>query len=171
MYIPLGFAGQNSRADGTQGRGSVAVGRGVNSRLCPMAVHLPGNPVPITLQVFAVACCRMDDAGSRLAALAQIEYLTAGLLGAPVFAHFTAGPASVCRPNRRVLVGFVAMAFVVGLITERSPRTFSFPVYRGPCGGRGALYIRHRVARGMAHRLPAQRLRPGRAGPWAPRHL
>ena len=81
------------------------------------AFYLPGKPVPITMQVFAVVCCGLM-LGSRYAALAQIEFLAAGLLGAPVFAGFRAGPAALLGPTGGYLVGFVAAAFVAGLFFE-----------------------------------------------------
>ena len=124
MHIPMDLAGNRARA--LTGRKAIAaslMGAALTAACSPLAVHLPGNPVPITLQVFAVACCGLM-LGSRLAALAQIEYLAAGLLGAPVFAGFKGGPVWLAGPTGGYLVGFVAMAFVVGLISERSAGTF-----------------------------------------------
>ncbi len=98
-----------------------------------IAFHLPGNPIPITLQVFAVACCA-NVLGSRLAALSQLEYLAAGLLGAPIFAGFKAGPAALAGPTGGYLIGFAAMAFVTGLIVERSARAFPDRLIAGLIG-------------------------------------
>jgi len=86
-----------------------------------VAFYLPGNPVPVTMQVFAVLCCGLM-LGSKLGALAQIEYLIAGMLGAPVFAGFKGGLAYIAGPTGGYLVGFVFAAFVVGLFVERVGR-------------------------------------------------
>lgn len=86
-----------------------------------IAFYLPGNPVPITMQVFAVLCCGLM-LGSKLGALAQIEYLVVGMLGAPVFAGFKGGWAYIAGPTGGYLVGFVFAAFAVGLFAERLGR-------------------------------------------------
>lgn len=83
-----------------------------------VAFHLPGNPIPFTMQVFAVLCCGMV-LGSKYGALSQIEYLVAGLCGAPIFADFKAGPIAFQGPTGGYLIGFIAAAFVMGYLMER----------------------------------------------------
>lgn len=84
-----------------------------------LAVYLPGNPVPVTLQVFAAILCGMA-LGGRLGMLSQIEYLAAGAAGLPVFAGFKAGWPVLAGPTGGYLVGMVAAAFVVGSIVEKA---------------------------------------------------
>ena len=99
-----------------------------------IAFHLPGTPVPVTMQVFAVVCCGMV-LGSRWAAIAQMQFLTAGRLGAPVFAGFGAGPAALVGPTGGYLVGFVAAAFIVGYVFETaSRRNFASACLAGAMG-------------------------------------
>lgn len=105
-----------------------------------LAFHLPGNPVPVTMQVFAVLCCGLMF-GSKIACLAQIEYIAAGSLGLPVFAGFTAGPAALVGPSGGYLVGFIAAAFIVGLIVDTMlERNFTTACIAGMLGV-GAIYV------------------------------
>lgn len=75
-----------------------------------VAIPLRGTPVPLTLQTLAVLLTGMV-LGSRRGSLAVLTWLAAGALGLPVLAigAFTGG----------YLVGFVAAAFLVGLLAER----------------------------------------------------
>lgn len=93
----------------------------LTAALAQMGLRLPFTPVPVTMQVFGVVLSGLL-LGSRLGALAQIEYLVAGLAGAPVFAHFSGGPAAFIGPSGGYLPGFVVGAFVTGLIAERCRR-------------------------------------------------
>jgi biotin transport system substrate-specific component len=101
------------------------VGASLTAVSAQIAFYLPGNPVPVTMQVFAVACCGLL-LGGRLGAISQLEYLAAGAVGAPVFAGFKGGWAALAGPTGGYLVGFVAGAFVIGLLTEKAHRR-TFP--------------------------------------------
>ncbi|MGH2625156.1 MAG: biotin transporter BioY [Anaerolineales bacterium] len=80
--------------------------------------HLPGNPVPITGQTFAVLLAGAL-LGPRLGALAMLAYLTQGALGLPVFAGGAGGAARLLGPTGGYLIGFVAAAALVGWLAER----------------------------------------------------
>ena len=86
--------------------------------LCAQAkIWLPKNPVPVTGQTFAVL---MIGAlfGARRGCLTVIAYITAGLAGLPVFA--LGGGLAVLRGfTGGYLVGFVAAAYIVGLLAEK----------------------------------------------------
>ncbi len=56
--------------------------------------------------------------GSKLGALSVLVYLFIGLVGVPVFAA-GGGPAYVLRPGFGFLLGFLAAAFAMGLMTEK----------------------------------------------------
>lgn len=84
-----------------------------------VAIPLPGTPVPITLQTFAVL---LTGAllGSRLGAAAMILYLFQGAIGLPFFA---AGGGGVARlffsPTSGYLLAYPAAAFLTGLLAQR----------------------------------------------------
>jgi len=74
--------------------------------------------VPITAQTFAVLLAGAL-LGSKRGALSQLTYLAFGAMGAPIFAGWHGGPAVLVGPTAGYLVGFVAAAFVIGLLAER----------------------------------------------------
>ena len=76
------------------------------------------QPVPITGQTLAVLLVGMV-LGSRRGALALAAYLGEGLAGLPVFAEAKSGIATVLGPTGGYLVGFIAAAWLVGLLAER----------------------------------------------------
>ena len=109
------------------------MGAALTAACAQISFHLPGNPVPVTMQVFAAVLCGMA-LGGKLGALSQIEYLAAGLAGAPIFADFKAGPAAIVGPTGGYIVGFILAALVVGLVAERSRRTFAHRCVAGFIG-------------------------------------
>ena len=78
------------------------------------------GPVPITGQTFAVLVAGAL-LGSRRGALSQLSYLAIGATGIPYW-FALGGPPGIARlvgPTGGYLVGFVAVAFVVGWLCER----------------------------------------------------
>jgi len=82
-------------------------------------VYLPFTPVPITMQVLTVLISAIA-LGSRLAFLSQLQYVLAGLLGAPVFAGFKSGLSVVLGPTGGYIIGFLTAAFIAGYIYENN---------------------------------------------------
>ncbi|MCL5070561.1 MAG: biotin transporter BioY [Actinobacteria bacterium] len=82
-------------------------------------VYLPFTPVPITMQVLTVLLSAIA-LGSRLAFLSQLQYLLAGLLGAPVFAGFKSGLSAIMGPTGGYIIGFLAASFIAGYIYENN---------------------------------------------------
>ncbi len=80
-------------------------------------ITVPLPLVPITLQTFAVIMSGLL-LGPGLGALTQLVYLLLGAVGLPVFAGFHAGPASLVGPSGGYLWGFVAAAFIAGLVSR-----------------------------------------------------
>jgi len=103
----MGQSGVNTRRAALVALFAVITGVGAFIR-----VPLPG--VPFTLQVPAVLLAGAV-LGPWLGAASQLAYVAVGLLGLPVFAT-GGGPAYVLTPTFGFLVGFVAAAFVVGLV-------------------------------------------------------
>ncbi|MDO5658832.1 MAG: biotin transporter BioY [Paracoccus sp. (in: a-proteobacteria)] len=80
-------------------------------------VSVPMIPVPMTLQTLAISIIGLTY-GSRLAALTVIAYLAEGAMGLPVFANGASG-AALMGPTAGFLFGFVAMAWLTGVMVER----------------------------------------------------
>ncbi len=83
-----------------------------------VSIPLPFTPVPITGQTFAVLLVGAA-LGSRRGAASLVLYLIEGVLGLPVFAGGASGVARLFGPTGGYLIGFVAAAYVVGLLAER----------------------------------------------------
>ncbi|MFQ5921605.1 MAG: biotin transporter BioY [Anaerolineales bacterium] len=79
---------------------------------------VPLSPVPITGQTFAVLLLGALY-GSQRGAATVLTYLALGVMGLPVFAGGAFGIARLVGPTAGYLVGFLAAAFVVGLLSER----------------------------------------------------
>lgn len=81
-----------------------------------VTIHV--GPVPLTLQVFFVLLAGMA-LGPKLGMASQLAYVAAGLSGIPVFASPPfAGPGYLLGPTGGYLVGFVAAAWLTGLMVE-----------------------------------------------------
>ena len=78
-----------------------------------VAIPLPFTPVPITGQTFGVLLIGLTFGRTR-AVLSVATYLTAGLLGAPVFAS-----AGLLAPSSGYLLGMLVSAFCVGTLADR----------------------------------------------------
>jgi biotin transport system substrate-specific component len=100
--------------------------------------YRPGNPVPITAQVFAVL---LSGAllGGRLGAASQLTYIGFGLLGAPVFAGGLGARATLLGPTGGYLAGFVLAAAIVGFVTQRDRRPMA--IVACMAAGLGVIYL------------------------------
>ena len=74
--------------------------------------NVPTWPVPVTLQSFAVAVLAAAF-GWRIGVATVVAYLIEGAAGLPVFAT-GGGLAYLIGPTGGFLIGFVAMAYVIG---------------------------------------------------------
>jgi biotin transport system substrate-specific component len=81
-------------------------------------IRIPIEPVPITLQTLFVLLAGAL-AGSFRGFLSQTLYVTAGLLGVPLFAGAVTGLAALSGPTGGYLAGFVLAPFVVGKLIDR----------------------------------------------------
>jgi biotin transport system substrate-specific component len=83
-------------------------------------IKVPFYPVPMTLQTFAIMALAAAY-GSRLAVVTVVLYLFEGALGLPVFTNTppaVAGPAYFLGPTGGFLIGFVALAWIVGTAAD-----------------------------------------------------
>ncbi|MEA4988514.1 MAG: biotin transporter BioY [Anaerovorax sp.] len=89
-------------------------------------IPLPFTPVPINLATLAIFLSA-TLLGTTYATLSQILYLLLGLVGLPVFAHFSGGAAIVLGPTGGYLIGYVLIALVSGfLIKQNQKQKYSF---------------------------------------------
>lgn len=86
--------------------------------LSQIKIYLPGNPIPITLQVLVVITLG-GLLGAQLAVAAVAEYLALGLCGLPVFAGGLSGVAILTGTHGGYFVGFLAAAALCGMIFRR----------------------------------------------------
>ncbi len=97
---------------------AVVIGGSLLIGLCAQVkILLPFSPVPITGQTFAVL---MIGAllGARRGCLAVIAYIIEGVVGLPVFA-LGSGFAALRGFTGGYLLGFVAAAYIVGLLSQK----------------------------------------------------
>ena len=89
-----------------------------------IAVPLPFTPVPFSMQPLALMLTGLF-LGSRLGAMALLEYLAAGALGAPVFAMGGAGVGYLASiSSLGYLLAYPVAAWVTGRIAERGQTSF-----------------------------------------------
>jgi biotin transport system substrate-specific component len=88
-------------------------------------VPIPGTPVPLTVQNFAVLLVGLA-LGSRRGFAALALYLAEGAAGMPVFSpHGLGGIAQILGPTGGYLIAYPFVAGLVGYIFERRKQTFA----------------------------------------------
>ncbi len=87
-------------------------------------VVVPVQPVPFTLQTMLVL---LSGAflGSKNGAYSQLIYLSAGVVGLPVFAGFGLGFPVLLGPTGGYLLAFPIAAYIVGAIIENTESRIS----------------------------------------------
>jgi biotin transport system substrate-specific component len=92
--------------------------------LAQLRFYLPGNPVPVTGQTFAVLLAGILL--GKWGGISQTMYVGIGALGAPWFAGFNGGFAYIAGPTGGYLIGFILAAFFLGYFTDKYIRSRSF---------------------------------------------
>ncbi|WP_278236939.1 biotin transporter BioY [Isoptericola sp. AK164] len=106
----------------------------------PGSIALFGNAVPVTLQTLGVMLAGAI-LGARRGALAVLTLLALVAAGLPLLAGGRGGLGVFVGPSAGYLLGFVAGAFVVGLLVERQRRvTFLGVLLAALVGGVGVVY-------------------------------
>jgi biotin transport system substrate-specific component len=82
-----------------------------------ISFYLPGNPVPVTAQTFAVLLSGAALGANRGAAV-MLLYVLVGTVGMPVFADGKHGVDVVTGASGGYLIGFLAAGWVVGRLAE-----------------------------------------------------
>lgn len=97
---------------------ALVVGAALLTALCAQIVFpLPGSPVPITGQTFAVLLSGAA-LGANRGALAMGLYLALGLVGLPFFSDGASGVEVLFGATGGYLIGFIVSAYVVGRLSE-----------------------------------------------------
>jgi biotin transport system substrate-specific component len=86
-------------------------------------IPLPFTPVPMTLQLFFVLLSG-SILGRNLGALSQGIYLFLGLIGLPVLAGEKGGLQYLFGSTGGYLIGFIAAAYIVGILTSEKESKF-----------------------------------------------
>ncbi|WP_125774559.1 biotin transporter BioY [Antribacter gilvus] len=81
-------------------------------------IPVPGLPVPVTGQTFAVLL-GAAALGPWRGSLAQVVYVLVGMVGLPVFTGGESGVDVVLGTTGGYLVGFIVAGFVVGALARR----------------------------------------------------
>lgn len=105
---------------------ALMLGAALLTALCAqIVIVVPGSPVPVTGQTFAVLLTAAA-LGARRGAAAQALYVALGLF-LPFYADGESGPSVLFGATGGYLIGFILAGFVVGALAERradrSPRT------------------------------------------------
>ena len=82
-----------------------------------ISINLPFSPVPITAQTLAILLAGFF-LGKNRGSAAVTAYLVQGALGLPFFANGRSGLGVLAGPTGGYLVGFLAAAYIVGLLSE-----------------------------------------------------
>lgn len=82
-------------------------------------LEVPMWPVPITGQTLAVVLVGAT-LGARRGMLSLLVYAVAGIAGAPFFAGFSGGFASLASPSFGYVIGFIPAAGLVGWLARRN---------------------------------------------------
>ncbi|MGI8648082.1 MAG: biotin transporter BioY [Acidimicrobiales bacterium] len=93
----------------------VLAGAGLVGLTAQLAVPIPGTPVPVTGQTFAVLLIGAA-LGTIRGAASLITYLLIGLAGVPWFAE---GNSGFVNPTFGYLIGFILAGAAVGKLAER----------------------------------------------------
>lgn len=91
-------------------------------------IYIPVGNIPVTLQTFAV-CVSVGVLGMKKGTLAVIVYLVLGIVGLPVFSFFKGGVGALLSATGGYMFGFVFLAFIAGLIIQKSGRKIPVMIF------------------------------------------
>ncbi len=101
---------------------------------------LPGTPVPVTGQVFAVLLCGVF-LGGGYGALSQLFYIGLGAMGLPVFSGLSAGSAILLGVTGGYIVGFIPAVLMIGLVANNMKNKNPLSLACAMLSGVGIIYL------------------------------
>ncbi len=83
--------------------------------LAPLSIPVEPVPISLSLLVFYFSAYIL---GTKKALISCVLYILLGVIGVPVFAGFTAGPAKLVGPTGGYIVGYIFLVLIVGIFVE-----------------------------------------------------
>jgi biotin transport system substrate-specific component len=105
-----------------------------------ISIPVPGTPVPITGQTFAVLLAGAA-LGSWAGAGSQAIYWTLGAIGLPFYTEASGGWNVATGATAGYLVGFIAAAWVVGALAERGQDRNVWSAVPAFLAGNAVIYV------------------------------
>jgi len=87
-------------------------------------VSIPIGPVPLNLATFSVLLAG-SVLGARYGAVSQAIFTLLGVVGLPVFAGMKGGAAVLAGPTGGYIIGYIATAWLVGLLARQFGKSCS----------------------------------------------
>ena len=91
---------------------------GILCVLAPIALPVPGSPVPLSLATFAVYLTGMI-LGAKQGVLSVLVYLFLGMVGLPVFSGFSGGVGVLLGPTGGYLLGYIPCVLIIGVLADK----------------------------------------------------
>lgn len=107
--------------------------------ISPFAIVFPFSPVPVSLATLAIYFAVMV-LGCKKGTISVLLYTLLGLVGLPVFSGFSGGVGKLLGPTGGYIIGYVFMAIICGLFTDKWPGRF-FQRFIGMLLGTIACYV------------------------------
>lgn len=107
---------------------AIAAGSVFLAGMAQIAIPLPFNPVPVSMQTFGVMLLALA-LGKKEALCAVLAYLMQASVGLPVLAGGAVHPLWILSPTAGYLIGFAAAVFVSSSLLElKQNRTFVWTI-------------------------------------------
>ena len=91
--------------------------------ICVMSqIALPVQPIPVNMGMFAVLLSG-GFLGKKYGVLSVAVYMLLGAAGVPVFSGFRGGFAVLAGPTGGYIAGYIIIAFVTGVVCERTKKS------------------------------------------------
>ncbi|MCD8090831.1 MAG: biotin transporter BioY [Clostridiales bacterium] len=93
----------------------IAVLTAITCVLAPLSIPLEPVPISLSLLVFYFSAYIL---GTKKALISCVLYIILGVIGVPVFAGFTAGPAKLAGPTGGYIAGYIFLVLITGVFVD-----------------------------------------------------